>query len=119
MIALVYFKVQRQSLDPYMFYRVPKSDEEEPEAQSQCFNVNAAMLETARKVIAINLVTVTLLMCFLPHNIYNIIIFFSSSEPSVRTSLTLGGLQTPFVILYPFLICAKLLKSTQTNQLGN
>ena len=63
-----------------MFYRVPRKDEEEPEPLPQCFNVNAEILETARKVIAINLVTVTLLMFFIPHNIYNILVYFSSIQ---------------------------------------
>ena len=98
-----------------MFYRVPRKDEEEPEPLPQCFNVNAESLETARKVIAINLVTVTLLMFFIPHNIYNILVYFSSIKLSVRTSQILGGLQTPFVIMYPLLICRKLLKSTQSH----
>ena len=106
-------KVQRQSVDPYMFYRVPpvtRRDDEDLERQPQCFNVNAETLETARKVIAINLVTVTLLITFMPHNIYNIIVYFYALEPYVRVSETLGALQIPFAIMYPFLICRKLLK---------
>ena len=93
-----------------MFYRVTRREEEDTEAQPQCFNVNAESLETARKVISINLVTVTLLITFMPHNIYNIIVYFFSIEPTVRTSEILGVLQIPFAIMYPFLICRKLLK---------
>ena len=93
-----------------MFYRVPQRNEEEPEPLPGCFNINADILETARKVIAINLVTVTLLVAFMPSNIYNILVYFSSMEPSVQTSQILGVLQTPFIFMYPFLICRKLLK---------
>ena len=107
--------MQRQSVDPYMFYRVPRRYEEQPEPLPQCFNVNAEILETARKAIAINLVTVTLLMAFMPSNIYNILVYFSFMEPSVRTSRILGVLQIPFMVLYPFLINKKLLKSINAN----
>lgn len=93
-----------------MFYRVPRREDEDLEPQPQCFNVNAETLETARKVISINLVTVTLLITFMPHNIYNIIVYFYSIEPSLRSSEILGALQIPFAIMYPFLICRKLLK---------
>ena len=93
-----------------MFYRVPRREDEDLEPQPQCFNVNAETLETARKVISINLVTVTLLITFMPHNIYNIIVYFYSIEPSLRISEILGALQIPFAIMYPFLICKKLLK---------
>ena len=98
-----------------MFYRVPQRNEEEPEPLPGCFNINADILETARKVIAINLVTVTLLMSFMPINIYNIMVYLSSSKPSVQTSRILGALQLPFIIMYPFLISKKLLKSINSN----
>ena len=114
-LYLKIFQVQRQSADPHMFLKVPRSDDEEPQPQPQCFNVNAEILEKARKVIAINLVTVTLLMSFMPINIYNIMVYLSSSKPSVQSSRILGALQLPFIIMYPFLISKKLLKSINSN----
>ena len=114
-LYLKIFQVQRQSADPHMFFKVPRSDDEEPQPQPQCFNVNAEILEKARKVIAINLATVTLLMSFMPINIYNIMVYLSSSKPSVQTSRILGALQLPFIIMYPFLISKKLLKSINSN----
>ena len=98
-----------------MFHRVPRIDEEQPEPQPQCFNINAEILETAKRVIAINLVTVTLLMAFMPMSIYNIIIAFSSIESSANIRKILGTLQLPFKIMYPILISRKLLKSINPN----
>ena len=107
--------MQCQSVDPHMFYRVPRIDDGEPEPQPQCFNFNAEILEKAREVIAINLVTVTLLMAFLPSNIYNIIVYFSSIEHSVSTNKFCKVVQFPFMIIFPFLICKNLLKSINQN----
>ena len=109
------FWVQRQSVDPHMFYRVPRIDDGEPEPQPQCFNFNAEILEKAREVITINLVAGTLLMALLPSNIYNIIVYFSSIEHSDSTNRFFKIIQFPFIIIYPFLICKKLLKSINQN----
>ena len=102
--------VQRQDPgDPFMFYRVKQADVEQETVK--CFNVSPEVLDTAKRVIQINLVTVTLLMSMLPHNIYNIIVFFTHLTPSESISQVCAFLQVPFLLIFPVAIYKKLVKN--------
>ena len=95
-----------------MFYRVtPRGEDGET---IQCFKVSD-ILETARKVIQINLLTVSLLMTMLPYNMYNMVVYFTDIQPSHTLDKVLACLQIPFMIIFPIAIHKKLLKSSQNN----
>ena len=102
--------IQRQKSDPFMFYRVENNGNQDPEQDiSRCFNVSD-LLETAKTIMKINLVTISMLMTTLPHNVYVTIVYFGDFCPSQTISSVFGILQIPFVILLPIVIYKKLVK---------
>ena len=91
-----------------MFYRV--SPRQEDEDTVRCFKVSD-ILETARKVIQINLLTVSLLMTMLPYNMYNMLVYFTNIQPSQTVNEIFAYLQIPFMIIFPIAVHKKLLKT--------
>ena len=67
------------------------------------------ILLQARKLIQINLVTFSMLVCMLPQNIIHIIYFGHPGNEELEKILAIVGyFQLPFIVLFPFLIYKKL-----------
>ena len=76
---------------------------------AQCFTGSNEILLQARKLIQINLVTFSMLVCMLPQNIIHIIYFGHPGNEELEKILAIVGyFQLPFIVLFPFLIYKKL-----------
>ena len=103
--------VQRQNPDPYMFYRENPAETEATAATNtfKCFET--PIFDPAVKALKINLVTLSLLIMMVPHNILNVYFQSTSGECTgniVTVSRLVGSAQYVFVLLYPFLLMSKL-----------
>ena len=105
--------VQRLHQEPFMFYRVQQnqSRQRQRDFRAQCLRAKSDVLQIARRAVQINIVTISLLMSMLPHNVYNVLLYIKAVEFSFLIRQILGGSQLPFVIMFPFLIYKKLIKS--------
>ena len=117
--------IQRQSQDPYMFYRVKEGamkrfpedmqmeanawGEEEANSKTRASEGQRPML--ARDILKINLIVLFLILMMLPWNIFNVIFYFTDSydcEQMTDLFRIFGFVQLLFVIFYPVLNLAKL-----------
>ena len=100
------------SREPYMFQRINEQTQKQKqrEVRIKILKTKSDILETAQKIVQINIVTISLLVSLMPHNIYNVILYFNSSLQSTLMSQVLGLIQLPFVMLFPILIYKKLVK---------
>ena len=116
--------IQRQSQDPYMFYRVTEGAIKQMEidaaawgeeetvangAKSRALEGQKPML--ARDILKINLIVLFLILMMLPWNIFNVIFYFTDSydcEQMTNLFRIFGFIQLLFVIFYPVLNLAKL-----------
>ena len=98
--------------EPYMFQRVNEQSQRQKqrELRIKILKTKSDILETAQKIVQINIVTISLLVTFLPHNTYNIILYFNYSLQSTLVYQVLGLIQLPFVMLFPILIYKKLVR---------
>ena len=108
-------EVQRDRDNPFVFFRVGKQSEgqvEEQEPTVQCFTATNDVIEMAKKLIQINIVTFSMLVCMLPQNVIHIVYFGKPENEQLEKILaTVGYFQLPFVVLFPFLIYKKLDKN--------
>jgi len=109
-------EVQRDRENPFVFFRVGKQSEGEAHLEQeptvQCFPASNDIIEMAKKLIQINLVTFSMLVCMLPQNIIHIVYFGKPENEELEKILaTVGYFQLPFVVLFPFLIYKKLDKN--------
>ena len=109
--------IQRQNPDPYMFYRV-KDDEKDGQTPSVNQPNNEEVLRQqpapmpilAKEVLKINFVILFLVLLMCPINVFNIIFYVNDTlncQTLGYTSKIFGFVQLLFVILYPFLLLAK------------
>ena len=101
------------SADPYMFQRINEQSQKQKqrEVRIKIMKTKSDILETAQKIVQINIVTISLLVSLMPHNIYIVILYFNSSVQSLQSIFqVLGLIQLPFVMLFPILIYKKLVK---------
>ena len=106
--------VQRDRDNPFVFFRVGKAteDQEEQEPTVQCFTATNDIVEMAKKLIQINLVTFSMLVSMLPQNIIHIVYFGKPENEQLEKILAIVGyFQLPFIVLFPFLIYKKLDKN--------
>ena len=123
--------IQRQSQDPYMFYRVKEgaikvfpeeleanawSEEQEQEQEDGSAQPKTKASEgqkpmLARDILKFNLIVLFLILMMLPWNIFNVIFYFTDSydcEQMTELFRIFGFVQLIFVIFYPVLLLAKL-----------
>ena len=117
--------IQRQSQDPYMFYRVKegalKQFPEDMEMEANAWGEEEAHSKTrtgegqkpmlARDILKINLIVLFLILMMLPWNIFNVIFYFTDTyecEQMTELFRVFGFIQLVFVIFYPVLNLAKL-----------
>ena len=104
-------RIKRRNEDPYMFYRENPAETEATAATNafRCFETS--IFDPAVKALKINLVTLSLLIMMVPHNILNVYFQSTSGECTgniVTVSRLVGSAQYVFVLLYPFLLMSKL-----------
>ena len=104
-------RIKRRNEDPFMFYRENPVETEATAATNafKCFETS--IFDPAVKALKINLVTLSLLIMMVPHNILNVYFHFTSGECTgniVNISRLVGSAQYVFVLLYPFILMSKL-----------
>ena len=101
------------SADPYMFQRINEQSQKQKqrEVRIKIMKTKSDIMETAQKIVQVNIVTISLLVSLMPHNIYIVILYFNSYVQSLQSIYqVLGLIQLPFVMLFPILIYKKLVK---------
>ena len=108
-------KIRRRDTDPYMFYREEQLMTQQ-RVSFKCFNFKTRILDSARRALRMNLVTLSLLVMMAPHNLLNVYFYFSESggctADRVTISRLVGSAQYFFVMIYPFILMSKLSKTS-------
>ena len=105
-------KIKRRNEDPFMFYRENPVQAETGVATTafKCFETS--IFEPAMWALKINLVTLSLLIMMVPHNILNVYFYLTSggecTSNIVIISRVVGVAQYIFVLIYPFILMSKL-----------